>query len=169
MRLTRTTDPQEVRAVFEAPGVREHIWDRAERMPVPIAPTIYHLLAKEQRFSDGSVEDCMIGALMFVPMNLIAWNPHIAVLQKYRGCGTELMRAGMEWMYENTPCEKLLAYPPEFNAPMIRVFEKCGFAREGYSPRSFRWHGALCGRLLMGADKPASVANDLYAQIARMG
>lgn len=138
--ITRTEDRGAILSVLEA--VREEIWDRAGDIPVPIHPSIYHFLV----MVDGNIA----GNVCFIPINPITWNPHINVLPNFRGVGTKAMNMACEWMRANTECKKLVAYPPAYNTAMIRVFEKCGFSREGYSPNSFLFKGQIYGRILMG-------------------
>lgn len=152
MRLERTFDVSEVKSIVGHPEIKPHIVE-GDEIPVPLHPSIYYLVAKEERFEDGAVEDRTLGIAAFIPVNSITWNPHMAVLPAHRGIGTRLLRLAMGWMFENTACRKLVAYPPSYNAAMIRVFEKCGFAKEGMSPKSFEWRGQVHDRILMGTDK----------------
>jgi RimJ/RimL family protein N-acetyltransferase len=142
--------------VIGHPEVRPHTYDLEGEIPVPMHESIYHLIAKEDfGFDPGMIEARVVGSVTFVPLNAITWNPHIGVLPEYRGRGTEVLRAAMEWVFVNTPCRKLVAHPPTSNPRMIRVFEKCGFVREGYSPASFPWRGQVYDRVLMGASCPS--------------
>jgi|SRR5581483_1764690 len=152
MRLERTFDVELVRSVIGHPEIKPHVLE-GDDVPVPLHDSIYYLVAREERFADGAVEDDVVGMVGFLPVNSIAWNPHVAVLPRHRGRGTELMALAMQWMFANTQCRKLVAYPPVFNARMIRVFEKCGFEFEGRSPASFAWRGEIHDRMLMGANK----------------
>lgn len=155
MRLERTFDQSLVREVIGHPGVKPYVLE-TDDVPVPLHPDIYYLVAKDERHADGAVEDVLLGVVAFVPVNSIAWNPHIGVLPAHRGRGTEIMAAAMQWMFVRTPCRKLVAYPPVFNVAMIRVFEKCGFEFEGRSPKSLLWRGEVHDRVLMGANKEKS-------------
>lgn len=152
MRVERTNDLRSIQSVFNHPAIVRDVWDFGEPKPLRQAPTVYYLLATDEHYSDGAVEDVVIGAMMFVPMNSVTWNPHIAILPAHRGNGTEVMRLGMEWMFENTECKKLVAYPPSFNQRMIRVFEKCGWRHEGISLASFSWNGQIYDRVMLGAE-----------------
>lgn len=143
--LERTTDAGLIRSVVMSPNVLPHVWDRPEAPPVPMSEQIYHLAARCQ----GE----LIGIVSFIPVNSITWNPHINMLVQGRGLGTDVMCAGSAWMFEHTACQKIVAFPPEFKTAMIRVFEKCGYVREGFSPASFQFNGAVCGRVLMGRSK----------------
>lgn len=168
MRVERTDDLTPALAVFNHQAIVRDVWDMGIPKPLPNHPSIYYLLVKDERHSDGAVEDIVLGALMFVPMNPVTWNPHIAILPGYRGVGTEAMRLGMEWMFENTACRKLVAYPPEFNKPMIRVFQKCGWKREGFSPASLLWNGKLHDRVMFGIEENSNVV-PLNEQVRMMG
>lgn len=150
--IERTTDADFVSSVINHPEIREDLTD-GEDLHVPMHESIYYLKPTFERHVDGAVEDVAVGVVGFIPINAVTWNPHIAILPEYRGHGTDAMKAGVTWMFENTPCRKIVAYPPAFNTRMIRVFEKCGFKMEGVSPKSFPWHGVLRDRVLMGLEK----------------
>jgi RimJ/RimL family protein N-acetyltransferase len=137
--IERTFDERLIRSVFEHPEVRPQIWEGGE-MPIPFHEHAYYLYAG-------------IGLVAFVPVNHVTWGPHLAVLPEHRGHGTEMLKEAVEWMFEKTPCLKLFADPPYFNKRVIRVFEKCGFQYEGFSPRSFLWRNVLHDRVLMGLEK----------------
>lgn len=153
MRIERTYDARYVRSVIGHPGIRPDVWELEEDPPVPMHESIYYLVPSIERFQDGAVEDVPVGIVAFMPVNSISWNPHIAIFPESRGCGTEVLLHALAWMFKNTPCEKVVAYPPAFNTRMIRVFEKCGFFLEGRSPRSFKWRGEYHDRILMGKEK----------------
>lgn len=153
MHVERTFDPELVRSIIAHPGIKPYTWEGEGEPPVPMHESIYYLLAKDERYADGAVEDVTFGVVAFIPVNPVTWNPHMAILPQHRGTGTQAMNLAMRWMFENTPCRKLVAHPPAFNSRMIRVFEKCGFKTEGVSPKSFLWHGVMHARILMGADK----------------
>jgi RimJ/RimL family protein N-acetyltransferase len=138
MILERTTDVALIKSIIEHPEIAPLIFEGEAQ--VPIHDSIYYLVAKE-------------GIVAFIPINSISWNPHIAVLPEYRGKGTELMQSGLEWMFKNTECKKVVAFPPSYNKPMIRVFEKCGFKQEGFSPNSFMFKGQIYDRLLLGIER----------------
>ena len=133
----RTFDIERVKGVICHPEILPLVCDGEPAFPVH--DSIYYLMPE-----DGA------GVVAFLPINSITWNPHIAILPEHRGRGTGLMTEALNWMFENTPCRKVVAYPPSYNLPMIRVFEKCGFSREGFSPRSFEFRGQVYDRVLMG-------------------
>lgn len=152
LRIERTRDAALVRSVIGHPEIRPLVLE-GDDVPVPMHESIYYLAPKEERHADGAVEDVLLGIVAFMPINNVSWNPHIAILPEHRGRGTEVMKAALAWMFENTACEKVVAHPPAYNSKMIKVFEKCGFRLEGCSPKSFRWNGIMHARLLYGLEK----------------
>lgn len=153
MIIERTQDVGFIASVLRHPEIKDLISDDGEVI-LPLHPQLYYLVPKiEIGVEPGMIEDRAIGCLAFMPINFITWNPHIAILPEYRGRGTEAMELGIQWMFENTRCLKIVAHVPEYNAAMFRVFEKCGFQHEGYSPDSIMKHGKLHGRVLMGRSR----------------
>lgn len=150
VRVDPTEDLQLLYSILQTEGVAEWVGEDGAELILPSHPKIHYLLAKIEIGVDGVIEDRVIGCVAFMPINAVTWNPHIAILPKYHGNGTDAMRAGIQWIFGNTDCEKLVAHPPEYNKPMVRVFEKCGFDHEGFSPQSVRKNGVLHGRHLMG-------------------
>ena len=145
MRVERTFNLDIIKSIVEHPELRDLLTEDGEVVHVPSHPDIYWLLSYNK--------DILRGFVGFIPINSITWNPHIAILPEFRGCGTDTMYAGIQWMFQNTPCQKIVAYPPGYNKAMIRVFEKCGLHREGLSPDSFMFRGKVYDRILMGIER----------------
>ena len=143
--VARTHDPEIVRAIVEHPDIMPMVWDGPGRPPIPMVSSVYHLAAR----IDGE----LAGLITFVPINSVTWNPHVNMLVRGRGIGTEVVKRGISWMFENTDCIKIVAFPPAYNRAMIRVFEKSGFLLEGRSPKSFKFNNTVFDRLLMGIGK----------------
>lgn len=150
VRVERTEDVGYIRSVINMPEME---LSDGDELQVPLGETIFYLIPYAHRFGDGAVEDVPMGIMAFLPVNKVTWNPHIAILPEHRGNGVASLMSGLAWMFENTPCLKVVAYPPVFNTRMIHVFKKCGFTVEGRSVKSFLWRGEVHDRLLMGLEK----------------
>lgn len=154
MKIERTTDIDFIWSVISHPQIKPVLFENDDEMAVPEHERIYYLAPYEDAFVDpGAVEKVRVGVVAFIPLNQVTWNPHIAILPQHRGKGTEAMKLGLEWMFHNTPCQKITAFPPVTNGAMVRVFEKCGMKQEGYSPRSYLQHGQLVDRFMFGMEK----------------
>jgi len=143
--LARTHDKELVRSVVENADIMPMVWDGHGPPPIPMHESIYHLAAR--------VDGELVGLITFIPINSVTWNPHVNMLIRGRGIGTEVVKHGISWMFNNTECIKIVAFPPAYNRAMIRVFEKSGLLVEGRSPKSFKFNGTVFDRLLMGIGK----------------
>lgn len=114
-----------------------------ERVNFLIHDSVYWLLAYQG--------ENLTGCVVFFPIYSMAWNPHIAILPEYRGCGTDVMREGCAWMFANTACLKMLAFP--FKPIMQRMYRKCGFKVEGYSKKLLYRNGNLLDCQIVGLNK----------------
>jgi RimJ/RimL family protein N-acetyltransferase len=141
MRIERTTDLALIKSVFLHPEIADKDMERL--MPFPIADVVYWLVAY-----DG---DSLVGCVSFFPLYGVAWNPHIGILPEHRGKGTEVMRECVRWMFENSQARKILAFP--FRPIMQRVYEKCGFRVEGFSPKLIDFYGTLTDCQIVGIEK----------------
>lgn len=154
MTIERTENAPLLLSILRTEGIAEWVGDDGSEIVVSLHSRIYYLLAKiEIGVEPGLIEERVIGFMAFQPVNGITWVPHVAILPLYRGMGTQALMAGMQWMFANSPCLKLTAAPPEYNKPMVRVFEKCGFTDEGFSKDSVCKNGLLYGRHLFGRGK----------------
>lgn len=151
MRIERSEDRLAIRSVIGDESVKPFVIE-GDEIPVPIHPSIYYFLLYAEHHAEGAVEDIPAGVVSYVPVNSCTWTPHIAIRAPWRGNGRFLLTESMAWMAANTPCCKFFAAPPEFSLAVIKLFEKCGFRREGYSPASFAWQGDLHGRILFGKE-----------------
>ncbi len=140
--LERATDRALIESVVLHPEVKHEFANEPEKC-VMFHDNIYWLLAR--------LDGALIGLTVFLPVYGVAYNPHIAILPGYRGNGSEVMRLGVKWMFENTDCTKILAFP--FKPIMIRVYQKCGFDIEGFSRKLVSFHGALQDCIIVGVTK----------------
>jgi RimJ/RimL family protein N-acetyltransferase len=142
--MERTTDRALIESVVLHPQVRHEVANDPE-VGIVFHEHIYWLLARL-----GGV---LIGLVVFLPVYGEAYNSHIAILPEYQkgGNGTEVMRLGVQWIFENTPCTKILAFP--FKPAMIRIYQKCGFDTEGFSRKLISFHGVLQDCLIVGMTK----------------
>lgn len=159
MIIERTEDKAYMASVLLDPAIAHLMRDDGtptEFDPM-IHPLMYYLIPKmDVAFEPGIVESVPIGLVVFNPCNSTTWNPHIGILPKYWGHGTEALLAGIDWMFKNVPaCLKMVCFPPVYNPRMIRVFQKCHFQIEGMSSKSILHDGKLWDRMVMGLEKGA--------------
>jgi RimJ/RimL family protein N-acetyltransferase len=59
----------------------------------------------------------------------------------------------LDWLFANTPCQKLIAFIPEKNQKMLALALKSGLKKEGFIENSFLSGGVLHGQNLLGITK----------------
>ena len=101
MQIQRTEDATFIKAVFDEPSCRP--WMRDDGTPEDWSPSIhpmmYYLVPSIETHDEGLVNEHAIGVILFSPVNFCTWNPHIAILPRYRGRGTEAMTEAIRWMF----------------------------------------------------------------------
>jgi RimJ/RimL family protein N-acetyltransferase len=77
----------------------------------------------------------------------------MAILPEYWGNGINYTMALLDWLFANTPCQKLIAFIPEKNQKMLALALKSGLKKEGFIENSFLSGGVLHGQNLLGITK----------------
>lgn len=95
-----------------------------------------------------------IGFFMFFPWNSITFEMHSAVLPEHRGkAAMEGARLAGVWMFENTPCRKIVTLVPRNNVRARFLARKGGMKEEGTITRSFLKNGQFIDQYLYGICK----------------
>lgn len=94
------------------------------------------------------------GLWMFKPWNSITYEIHTCVLPTFRGRpAIREGKAAGAWMFENTPCQKVVTLVPENNRPALAYALATGLEKEGLVRQSFLKDGQLLDQTLLGIEK----------------
>lgn len=150
MRIERTYDMGLIRGVFTHHDIYDHITDDGaldvtDYEPLD-NPALYYLAALEDVFT-------VAGVFLCVPVNCICYEGHAAILPEYRKNTEDIYRAAFAWMFENTPCQKIVGYTPAYNTAARLVSRRAGMVTEGRSAKSFLKRGVLHDRIIFGIEK----------------
>ena len=99
------------------------------------------------------VDDQPASCLTLQQMNGITWDVHVQILPEYREMSLELGHKMLNWIWENTTAEKLVAFISFKYENVKRYAERMGFEVEGISKNSIRIEGELIDQWLMGISK----------------
>ena len=95
-------------------------------------------------------EDC--GVFMLHAHNLVTYEVHTCL--PFAGSrALDAAIAGRKWMFENTPCQRLITNVPEFNKVALRFAKKAGMKVIGINEKSFMKNGKLYDQTLLGISK----------------
>lgn len=153
VRIQRSTDASLIKRVITHPRVYPHVSDDSspdpEKFYVSEAvkhPNVYFLLAY-----DGNE---LLGLFMVHQHNGVMYEVHTCLLPNAWGeKATEAGKKLIRWVFENTPCEKLITFVPEGNTLALRFAKRCGLRLEGLVTKSYRKGGRLLNQSLLGVEK----------------
>lgn len=144
--ISRTHDMGLVRAILADPAIWPHIHDDGATEPAPIDHEgLYWLLV-----DDGAPA----GVFLLHAHNTVTYEVHTCLLPRIWGAkARKASELGKAWMFDNTPCQKLITHVPAYNLHALRFSERCGFKREGVNRASFLRNGELLDQHLLGYTK----------------
>lgn len=110
--------------------------------PIIEAPGIYVLRANEHT------------VFILHPWNTICYEVHTLVHPDgWGGRSVKACRAGMEWMFINTLCQKIVTHVPQFNRAAMALARRAGMKPEGLNAKSFLKRGILHDQVILGITK----------------
>jgi len=96
----------------------------------------------------------LLGLFALAPQNAICWEIHTRLLPASWGAiAAAAARAVIPWIWENTPCRRLVTVCPEYNRLAIRFARRAGLEQYGINPDSWQKDGRLFAQVLLGISK----------------
>lgn len=147
----RSTDYALICQVLTHEKIWPHISDdgspaREDYRPVE-HEAIWYVIVRDQ--------DEVLGLWTFVPQNAVCWEVHTALLPAAWGeRGQNAARLLPEWIWENTPCRRIVTNVPETNRLALHFAAKAGMKVYGVNPQSWMKNGALCDQICLGLSAP---------------
>lgn len=90
----------------------------------------------------------------FQRMNAVTYEVHTLMLPEGRGrIGFSAGKETARWMFDNTPCRKLIGLNPANNRAVTSFALKVGFKREGIISKSWLYNNVLYDRIIVGLSK----------------
>lgn len=95
-----------------------------------------------------------IAVFMFHPWNSVTFELHSAVLPQYRGAKSiQSVTLAGHWMFDHTPCQRVVTQIAVNNLPAIVLARRCGMKKIGNNEKSFLKNGVLIDQYLYGISK----------------
>lgn len=86
-----------------------------------------------------------------IARNVIMYEVHCHLVPETRGkAGIMAAKEAIEYMFTETPCEKLIGWTPSLYRHAMVFNRLCGFSIEGISKDAIRLNGDLCNLILWG-------------------
>jgi RimJ/RimL family protein N-acetyltransferase len=88
------------------------------------------------------------------PHNVACYEIHTCLLPSAWGdCALRAARAVVAWMFEQTPCQRLITCVPAGNDLALRLAKLAGLTEYGVNPKSLLRGGVLVDQTLLGISK----------------
>ena len=94
-----------------------------------------------------------LGLWMFYPHNSICWEVHTCLLPIAWGKSTEMGKEMVTWLFNNTPCQRIITNVPTFNKLALILAINVGFKEFGRNVKSFIRNGILYDQIVLGMSK----------------
>lgn len=152
----RSTDYELIRAIITHPKLWPYISDdnspaREDYRPIE-SESVWYVVARTR---DAEVGAYVLGMWVFHPLNSICWEVHTCVLPRAWGhVGLEAARQLPEWIWENTPCRRIVTNVPSTNRLALQFALRAGMTIFGCNRASFLKDGKLCDQVCLGISPP---------------
>lgn len=156
MNIRRATvnDVDFIKMVFSTPGIWDAVSDdntpSIDKLDMSVVVNTTYMLIPDN-----------IGCFTYHPWNSVTWEMHSAVLPEYRGKqALEGASLAGHWMFDNTPCRKIVTLIPANNVRARALAHAGGMVKEGIVTQSYLKGGKLIDMHIYGITK--EVAKCLY-------
>lgn len=151
MTFENSKDWELIKRIVTDAGVYPHVADDFSPEPVRWEPIkhvqVSYVLAREN--------DEVYGLFALIPDNTICWKAHPCLLPKAFGeKSRQITGEFIQWLWQNTPCVRLIAEVPEFNRIVQKYARDCGMVEFGVNRASVMKGGELHDQILFGISKP---------------
>jgi RimJ/RimL family protein N-acetyltransferase len=95
----------------------------------------------------------ILGLFLATQKSIACYEVHSALLPEARGMSAELAKSAICWMFENTPCKRIIAWIPKYNELAGKMAIDAGLKLCGINKESFMKNGILHDEYLFGVSK----------------
>lgn len=95
-----------------------------------------------------------LGLFLAHPHNHVTYEVHTCLLpEAWGGHAVQAGRAVIRWLWDCTPCHRVVTSVPEGNLLALRLAKAVGMTEYGVNPRSLMRAGVLLDQTLLGVSK----------------
>jgi RimJ/RimL family protein N-acetyltransferase len=155
----RSTDYALVRRILTHPRIYDKISDdhspaREDYRPIE-HPSVWYVVARDV-YPEGHD---LLGLWMLHPLNGICWEVHTALMPVAWGeKGLEAAHLLPDWIWENTPCRRIVTNVPSTNRLALHFALRAGMTIFGVNRASYLKDGKLCDQVCLGISPPEEEA-----------
>lgn len=125
-----------------------------EKFRARLDDEIWYVGCWKQESSGPDLYSDFLGLWAFLPTNQIRWSVHTCLLPCAWGQAIEATRAMLVWLWENSPCQRIVTEVPDGNRLALRLAKQAGMEFIGIDRKSIMKGGKLQDQILLGLSKP---------------
>jgi RimJ/RimL family protein N-acetyltransferase len=147
MKIERTHDMQLVAQILGHPAIWPHIHEDGVDAPAPIDHDSLHwmLITEDEK---------PVGVFLVHGVSTVCYQMHTCLLPQIWGVGAaKAAQMLARWVFDETPCLKLITNVPAYNRRALRFAEAGGMVREGINRASFLRNGEPIDQIVLGITK----------------
>lgn len=149
MHVERTQDAKMIEMIITHPEVYPYVSD--DGSPEPEDFSAEGIVSNQDVYALLVLDKCVMGMFMFHRHNAITWEIHTCLLPGHRGKrGLQAARLCAGWMFDNTPCRKIVTHVPAGNEPALKFAINGGMTIEGVNRQSFLKNGVAIDQAVLG-------------------
>jgi len=157
----RSFDYHLIRAIMTHNRIYPHITDDYSPPPEKYRPIendmMWYVLVRDIYPDAGNEE--ILGCWVLHPHNTICWEIHTCLLPNAWGeRGQQAARLLPQWIWENTPCRRIITNVPTTNRLALHFAFKAGMKAFGVNEASYLKNDKLCDQVMLGISAPAQYA-----------
>ena len=150
----RTTDLELIRKIVTHEKIWPHVSDDGAGHPEDYQPVNHPAIWYVTVLSNGQ----LMGAWIFTPENSICFGVHTCLLPQAWGSFAHCAaRAMAQWVWEHTPCKRIVTTVPTYNRLALAFAKGAGMEQYGLNPRSYQKNGKLYDQILLGISRPEEI------------
>jgi len=147
-----------VREIFIHPRIWPYVSDDGSPAPddyrVPEDPNVWYVLVLDV----GEAGAELLGCWTFHPHNLVCWEVHTCLLPVAWGdTGLEAGRAVIRWVWQNTPCRRIITNVAITNRLALHFARNAGLKEYGLNEKSWLKGGKLIDQVCLGISRPVGM------------
>lgn len=143
------SDIQLIASTVTNPRIWSSVSDDASSSPEDFKPIISSSVIYLGMFADDEFH----GLFMLHQHNAVCWEVHTCLLPIAWGKASVFAAACVEWVFNDTDCQRLITNVPEGNLLAKRLAMSAGMQPFGINHKSFLKNGILLDQTMLGISK----------------
>lgn len=147
--MQQITDKNIILETFRHPKIYSIISDDS----CPKNPNEFTFVSELLIYLGAHLNNIFYGLFVIQPINFVLFEVHTSLLPNAWGNAVLFAKACIDWVFNNTTCQRLITSVPDGNKLALRLAKNSGMVEYGYNPMSIMKNSKLLGQTMLGINK----------------